>query len=321
MNRILRVRPKAGLQPFLADGEVVAFNVGPEGHVYLVIALRPLDYRVAQPGWAIFPKTEPDQAQKYRVIALSGDRPILDVIIERERFNIHDVQPLGDDLLLVCARSHYRGPKDFDKNGRVYTRGGKFLREMLLGDGIQSVQATSKGKIWTGFFDEGVFGNFGWEEPVGESGLVAWNPKGKKVYAFQPPKGLDAICHCYALNVESEEDVWCHYDGEIPLVHIHRNKVKSFWKVPGGGSDAFAVSKGRVLFRGGDGERDWYSLFSLEDAGQTKEGAKIQLQGPDGNNLIAEWAAGRGDAIHLIGGGSLYRIDVQSVKDVPETSG
>ncbi|WP_176444820.1 hypothetical protein [Paenibacillus herberti] len=41
-------------------------------------------------------------------------------------------------------------------------------REFLLGDGIQSVQVTDKGIIWTSYFDEGVFGNNGWDKPIGE---------------------------------------------------------------------------------------------------------------------------------------------------------
>ena len=319
MNGILQLKPMVNLHPYLADGEIVAFNVGPDGYVYLVIALKPLDYAIEQPGWATFAKTVPDQPQKYRVVALSGDQPVLNVVIGEEQFNIHHVQPLGDELLLVCARSYYKGPNDFEKNGRVYTRDGKFVRSMLLGDGIQSVQTTSDGVIWTSFFDEGVFGNFGWQEPIGASGLVAWDSQGNKLYEFQPPEGLDSICDCYALNVESDDDVWCYYYTEFPLVHLHRNRIESFWKMPVGGSDAFAISAGRALFRGGYKESDSYYFFSLETNGQVRQTAKIQLQDSRGDNLVAERAVGRANAIHLISSGYLYRIDLRSI--VPEDEG
>jgi hypothetical protein len=180
MNRTLRLSPIAHISPFLADGELVALNVGPDGCVYLVIAMHPLDYRIEQSSGASFAKTVPDQPQTYRVIGLSGGRPVLDVVIDGERFNVHDVQPLLDELLLVCLRSHFRGSDDFEKNGRIYTRGGKFSRELLLGDGIQSVQTTLDGLIWTSFFDEGVFGNYGWRNPEGASGLVARKADGTK---------------------------------------------------------------------------------------------------------------------------------------------
>src|SRR5262245_21004520 len=147
MKRSVRISPVASLAALIGNGELVAFNVGPDGVVYLVVALRPLDYRTEQPGLASFAKTVPDEPQKYRVVGLSGRQTVLEVLIEGERFNIHDVQPLVDELLLVCARSRYKGPDDFEKNGRVYTRDGKFAREILLGDGIQSVQATLSGMI------------------------------------------------------------------------------------------------------------------------------------------------------------------------------
>src|SRR5258708_29834544 len=108
MNRMLRVPPVAEISSVVAGGELVAFNVGADGTAYIVIALAPLDYSAVGTGRAVFPKTMPDHPQTYRVIALSPDRPVLDVKIEQEPFNIHHIQPLGDDLLLVCARSHYK---------------------------------------------------------------------------------------------------------------------------------------------------------------------------------------------------------------------
>jgi len=40
----------APLAPIIGEGELVAFNVGPDGVAYLVVALKPLDYRLEQPG-------------------------------------------------------------------------------------------------------------------------------------------------------------------------------------------------------------------------------------------------------------------------------
>ena len=102
--------------------------------------------------------------------------PTLNVFVENEPFEIHAVQPLFDALLLVCHRSRYRGPNDFDRNGRVYSREGKVLDSILLGDGIESVQTTNHGVIWTSFFDEGVFGITG---GVNQSGHpVSWRGTG-----------------------------------------------------------------------------------------------------------------------------------------------
>jgi hypothetical protein len=312
MKRSLRLWPVANLSLLIGDGQLVAFNVGPDQLTYLVIALEPLDYRIEQPGWASFAKTIPQQPQKYRVVALSGPQPVLDVVIKGERFNIHDVQPLGDELLLVCARSHYKEPGDFEENGRVYTRDGTFAREILLGDGIESVQATSQGVIWTSYFDEGVFGNFGWQDPVGASGLVAWDAAGNRLYDFQPNDGLDSICSCYALNVESEEDVWLYYYTEFPLVHLHGREINSVWKMALKGSRAFAISAGHALFCGGYKDRDTYQLFSLVPGGKPSLLADIELQDQNGSKLVASRVVGRADTIHIVSDGFLYGVDVQT---------
>jgi hypothetical protein len=94
---------------------------------------------------------------------------------------------------------------DFDLNGHLFDELGRHRRSFLLGDGIQTVQTTAAGAIWTGSFDEGVFGNFGWNEPIGALGLVAWTSFGEKLYDFAPHDELGAIADCYALNVESDE--------------------------------------------------------------------------------------------------------------------
>src|SRR5262249_20886820 len=151
-----------------------------------------------------------------------------------------------------------------------------------------SVQATSRGVIWTSYFDEGVFGNYGWQNPVGASGLVGWDSAGKQLYEFQPDAGLDAICDCYALNVKSEEDVWLYYYTQFPLVRLHHREIASVWKMPQGGSDAFAVSTGHALFRGGYKDRDTYQLFDLGKEGNPNLLATVELQNENGIKLVAD---------------------------------
>lgn len=313
MKRSIRLSPVVSLAPLIGAGELVAFDVGPDGVTYLVIALEPLDDRFEQPGGASFVKTVPDKPQNYRVVALSGDEIVIDLRIAGERFNIHDVQPLPDGLLLVCARSFRRGRDDFEKNGRVYSFEGKFVREILLGDGIQTVQATSEGVIWTSYFDEGVFGNDGWNDPVGASGLVAFDQFGIKTCEFEPRAGLDPICDCYALNVASDEDVWLYYYTDFPLVRLRRGRIESVWTMPVSGSDAFAVFDGYALFRGGYEDRDTYRLFSLRQGGTPVLLAEMEFHDNGGGKLLARRVAGRGDAIRFIHENLLFRVDVRTV--------
>lgn len=308
----IKLSPVLSLVPFLGDGELVAFDVGPDGMMYLVIALKPLDYRRVSNGGASFAKTKPDQPQSYRVIGLHGATTIIDIVIMDEQFNVHFIQPLIDELLLVCARSRYVSSANKEKNGRIYSRTGKWKREILLGDGIQSVQTTSNGMIWTSYFDEGVFGNFGWDHPLGQSGLVAWNASGKKLYDFESTTGLDSICDCYALNVVSDTDTWLYYYTEFPLVHLHQQKVVGYWNMPVRGSNTFAIAEDLALFTGGYNHRDTYQLFQLGSHCKLQPIAEFKLLDQAGKKLTPERVVGRGDTIYLLCDSHVYLLDVQT---------
>lgn len=314
MNRSMILSPVMSIAPIIGDGELVAFNIGPDGLVYIVVALEPLRYRFEGPGGASFVRTKPDRPQNYRVVGLSGSEVVLDVRIEGEKYNIHEVQPLPDAFLLVCARSYRKGPDDYDRNGRIYSLNGKFQREILLGDGIQAVQATPQGIIWTSYFDEGIFGNYGWGNPVGASGLIAWDAFGEKRFEFEPREGLQAICDCYALNVESENATWFYfYSDDFPLVYLRRREIASVWKMPLGGSDAFAVFAGYALFRGVYGDRDTYHVFRLARDGNPQSIGQFDLRNREGEKILAERAVGRAGAIHLISGNSAFRLELREV--------
>jgi hypothetical protein len=313
MNRTLQLHALVDLSPFLSDGELVALNVGPDSQLYAVIAQKPLDYREIAASGAGFTKTIPSHPQTYRVLAFFVSDVTLDVQIKDERFNIHDVQPLpGGELLLVCCRSHYRAPADFDSNGRVYGPDGKLTRELLLGDGIAAVQTTASGLIWTSFFDEGVFGNYGWSQPVGAAGLVAWSPGGERVYEFSPGGGLDSIDDCYALNVESDSRTWLYYYSGFPLVLLQDRRIEAHWDVPISGSRAFAASASSALFSGGYKEKDTCDLFELEP-GRVRAAGDFRLVDETGDKLVPERVIGRGGALHFLRAGRVYRLDLAKI--------
>lgn len=297
----------------IGERNVVGFNVGPRGEVYLVLALEPLDYRTEDNGFATFPKTVPRSPQRYRVMAIREGDVELDLIIDHEKFNIHDIQPLGDDILLVCARSTYRGPNDFDLNGRVYTRDGTFVREFLLGDGIAAIQATTRGEFWASYFDEGIFGNHGWRNPVGVAGLVAWSEKGGKLYDYEADGSLGAMSDCYALNVATDDDVWCYYYTDFPLVQLREKRIASTWKVPVAGSHAFAVAGGHALFAGGYEGRDTFQLIRLGLDGAATHIGQFELKDQGGATVKAERTIGRGGSLYVLSEGILYVIAIGDV--------
>jgi len=303
------LRPWWTLDEEQTQGEFVAFDVGPAGSAYLTFARKPADYRIETPHRSVG-KTKGRQPQTYRVLAVGNIGCELDVTIAEEPFNIHHVQPLGNELLLACARCQYRGGNDSDRNGRVYSREGNLLGEMVLGDGIQSLQTTSQGALWTSYFDEGVFGNYGWNEPIGRSGLVAWDRQGTREYEFTPTGPLDIICDCYAMNVATDRDVWFSYYRDFPLVHLRDRKVHGVWETSIAGSSTLAVAYGYALMDGGYHDRNAFCLLELARTGKAVQLARFEIKGVEGESLGAPAAMGRGDSLNFLSGPRLYRFTI-----------
>lgn len=100
----LPVLPLASIDSLSATGELVAFNVGADDALYAAFALEPLDDRTRSDG-ASFAITTPSAAQRHRLIAWREGETLLDLVVDNEPFDIHEIQPVGDDLLVVCCRS------------------------------------------------------------------------------------------------------------------------------------------------------------------------------------------------------------------------
>ena len=290
------------------DGEVVAFGVRWDGLPYIVTASTPLDYRTPDSDGASFPKIRPDGPQNYRVYR--GDPGIASLVttIEKEEFNVHQVQPMDEDrLLLVSARCGY-GKEGADENGRLYDRSGRFLGGISLGDGIQDVAVTTDGLIWTSYFDEGVFGGLGRRDPLGGSGLVARKEDGAVAYAYEPPEGLGGISDCYAMNADGN-DVWVYYYTDFPLVLIRNGSIEAHWQIPVKGADAFAVSGNFALFRGGYDNPDNCHLIELAQP-EAKVRLRFRLRDRHGEAIEAERTAGRGNALFLLRGREVFKVTV-----------
>ncbi|WP_420213141.1 hypothetical protein ACN8ZM_33450 [Burkholderia aenigmatica] len=314
----LSVSPYTSIDSLREKGDLVAFNAGPDGAVYMVFALEPLDYRTEAAGGASFAKTEPATSQRYRVMAWQGGEVRVDCVIADEPFNIHDIQPVGDDLLLVCCRSVRRGDGDFDLNGRFYRRDGTPCGAILLGDGIEAVQATAAGDIWTSYFDEGVYGNLGWDSPVGAPGLIAWSRAGEQRYAFVPSPGFGPIDCCYALNVPSDRDAWVYYYNTFALVRVRDRHTVWSSRMPVNGSYAFAVMEDATrpdgyvaLFCGSYQDSDMLYLVRIDGGGDARLVRTYRLLRNGAEPVGIARMTGRGQVLHAVGtDGNLYRIDI-----------
>jgi hypothetical protein len=118
---------------------------------------------------------------------------------------------------------------------------GSVARRAVLGDGIGHVLATESGKVWVGYFDEGVYGNYGWgnpgPEPVGAPGIIRYAADLRPEWRYPGGGEAEPIDDCYALNVAGET-AWATYDSDFPVVRIADDTVRSW---PGSGSAAHAL--------------------------------------------------------------------------------
>lgn len=308
------------LSPWGTIESLVAFDLGFDGRLYIAFALQPLDYRHEASNGVSYSKPIPSQRQDYRVLAIEDDRGqgkvVRDLTFSQVSLNIHSIQPLPDDQwLLTCGRTRWEG-QNTERNGLIYNSQDRCVGKLLLGDGIESVQTTKRGTIWTSYFDEGIFGNFGWQDPIGKSGLCAWDRQGNRVYEFQPRLGLDSICDCYALNVENDNSVWFYYYTRFPLVHWRNGQVSESWSLSIKGSSAFAISRGFAMFRGGYGNEDEFHLFQLSLGKGSSRARRFTVHDDRGRRLKNFQVTARARTLCILASHELYRLPISLASEV-----
>ena len=129
-----------------------------------------------------------------------------------------------------------------------------------------------------GYFDEGVFGNYGWDEPLGACGLIAWTSEGTPLWKNENY----SIYDCYAISLDEEENLWFYYYDEFRLVRTNF-KEDFVFELPIEGSGAFSVapSGNTFLFQGGYQQRDkFYFLTAHGDHLGKKQEATNHIYAP-----------------------------------------
>lgn len=170
-----------------------------------------------------------------------------------------------------------------DQNAWIVSRDGAVLSRFCLGDGIQDCVVKKDGTIITSYFDEGVFGNYGWDEPLGACGLIAWTSEGTPLWKNENY----SIYDCYAISLDEEENLWFYYYDEFRLVRTNF-KEDFVFELPIEGSGAFSVapSGNTFLFQGGYQQRDkFYFLTAHGDHLGKKQEA---IPTCDGNKVAVE---------------------------------
>lgn len=283
-QRIIEVQEKIDLSPFLqGEQELISARIERDGISSLVICTEP-QYR-RKDG---FPAIYSEELQDFIFIKHSLNGKLLfQTRIENQMLNYHFAHSLPDgEILLVCARCGYYEDGTADKNACIYDKQGNLVREFVLGDGINEVLVDGQGNIWAGYFDEGIFGNFGWNNPLGASGLVCWDRLGNKIWEFEPKGELGSISDCYALNLDKHDNVWLCYYTDFPLVCIDPQKRMQYWRTEKSGSRCIHVHNNRILMEEGY-RAEGFVLFDL-DKNQLKRKQNIHFTTPNGLSLASK---------------------------------
>lgn len=308
-------------QPTAPAGyEHVSTSISTDGRGLFLFTQKGLKDRVLGKGRSAggveFPNTSLNTKAKLKLIILHAgkateiDLPPLDITFpECDLF-------CDGRILLASTRCRWRGADDFDRNGVIFNPATGQTNRILLGDGIEELSIDESDRIWVSYFDEGVFGNFGWNNPgppgPGAGGLVCFADDGKELWAFNDPENSVFISDCYAFNVQRDER-WVYFYSEFDLCSVDGNfRPVMLSGVPISGSHAFAVTDRGFLFS--KQYREPSNTFHFVRRSGTSLGQAKTVIGklPDRKWIDRCRLVGRGAWMHLINDEGWFATDIST---------
>ncbi|HEY4944349.1 MAG TPA: hypothetical protein VII56_23175 [Rhizomicrobium sp.] len=270
--------------------------------------------RTENNGFATFPKPRMGAPCRFRLVRVgegsvqTADLPPLDLT-----FPMVDVFPDGR-VLIVGPRCSWRSETDFDRNGAVIDPSTGAVSRILLGDGIENIAVDTRGRIWAGYFDEGVFGNFGWSDPgpkpVGAAGLVCFSDTGEKLWEY-PSERHAPIDDCYALNVCGDKAA-IYYYSDFPVCTVSRDFTLTFRQTAVHGCKAFALSGERVLFSGQYNDSPHIGYRGTLDPDRAGEMTQVGFVLAGGVPVQADRITGRGSTLYFFAEDAVYAADLDA---------
>lgn len=296
-------------------------SIGEAGEVLLLVLYGKEDTEHRTP-MGIFPKIQADQTHDYKVNSYGSlDEPRPPLWIRGERFNFHFVQRLSTgEILLANARCSFNNGNP-DRHVRIFDAKGELTRELVLGDGISALECVG-GKIWTTFFDEGIFGNFGWIDPIGSCGVIQWDEQGKQLYQFDSEEA-NFIDDVYATNAVGPDECWIYYYSTFAMLKIKNGEIAGSWMPSVHGAHCMAVAEPYILMNGGYERPHEYDIWKLgptkgEEYGKLTHVAAI---GFDPEDLQGFGFMSRGSLMYFVDWEQhkIYRHDLrQTLEQVAE---
>jgi len=283
-----------------ADGALLFLFIEPEGKD--AVAAR------TEQGIGIFPVSRMDTPRRFRLVRVGagGATATMDLPPLNLTFPMVDMFPDGR-VLVAGPRCSWRSETDFDRNGAVIDPKTGTAARILLGDGIENVFVDSRGRIWVGYFDEGVFGNFGWSDPgpppIGAAGLVCFSETGEKLWEYDQSR--HSIADCHALNVHGDEAAAFTYT-DFPVCTVAGDFSRAWFDTGLAGCKAFAISDQRVLFSGQYKDSAYLGYQGTLNPDRAAEFEQVSFIRPGGTPIEATRIVGRGDKLYFYASDAVF---------------
>ncbi|MFE3189425.1 hypothetical protein ACFXHA_10480 [Nocardia sp. NPDC059240] len=274
--------------------------------------------RTVGQGGAIFPDARTTGGATVYVTTQTSESTVV-TALEDPGIAHPIVQALSDGgLLLAGARCRWNADTGAQHNAVVYDAEGSVVRTGTLGDGINRIVVTPTDRIWVGYFDEGVIGNYGWgrngtPEPIGASGLLAFDLQLQPEWRYRSPENIGPITDCYALNAV-DETVWASYYTDFPIVSVADGQVTA-WnnQITGAAHLLVAPDHTMALVGGSPGQGNRISAGRLGPSSFDVTN-QYRLTMPDGSEPPREThLIGRGQSLHAIVNDRWYRLDLDTL--------
>ena len=227
----------------------------------------------------------------------------------RHAMNFSFLRPVPDgSFLLLGSRCMYSKKKGPEKNAVFVDREGKVLRSLTFGDGIADCAVREDGVIITSYFDEGIMGNYGWEEPIGYAGLCVWNPDGEIIW--RPERDM---IDCYAINTDAVGNLWYYYYDDFYVIHTDF-KTETEFDPEVEGADRLVIAGNALIMDGGYDDPDSYYVSRI-DGDQIREKEPLEFALEDGTIVLVTIPAFNGaKTLVMTEDGCIHFVDFSGMK-------
>jgi hypothetical protein len=262
MNQI-PLTHKTNIKNILKNNYLIDISLDINNNIYFLTQIK------KKPNESLQYKSD-NVSDTYEIYHLKEDQVESILQVSKKDCDYDFLRISNDEILLVGARCTYHSEDKIDKNAVIIDYEGNIKREFTLGDGIGDIKIENNTRIWTSYFDEGIYGNNGWDRPIGYCGLRSWSLDGKEDYIYKASNYDYAIDDCYALNIDKSNNKWFYFYMEFYLGKISSEKIEYF-SIDIDGGNTMAISENYILSDEGYGKRSTFSLLVEKNKKYQKE--------------------------------------------------